>query len=164
MDSQGCTKPPCGQRRLCSDCTDAQVGLRLCWAHVSESTYIFFFTLSLNRLFRTRVFMMINIFFITFCSFLRKHEIIMHKPYHTSAVCNASLCCMLCYILLIRAILQGKGVGRVCMYIGVYFSLWMALHYENTPIQIYWKFYNQKRRKKFRYKILKFSYFCSKHT
>ena len=36
-------------------------------------------------------------------------------------------------------------------------------HYENTPIQIYWKFYHQKLNI-FRWKILIFFlYFCSKH-
>ena len=34
-------------------------------------------------------------------------------------------------------------------------------HYENTPIQIYWKFHHQKP-KVFRLKIWYFSYFCSK--
>ena len=34
-------------------------------------------------------------------------------------------------------------------------------HYENTPIQIYWKFYNEKR-KKFRWKILIFFIFLLK--
>ena len=37
-------------------------------------------------------------------------------------------------------------------------------HYENTPIQIYWKFYNQKRKLFREKKTLIFSYFCSKHT
>ena len=35
-------------------------------------------------------------------------------------------------------------------------------HYENKPIQIYWKFYHQKM-KKIRYIFWYFSYFCSKH-
>ena len=36
------------------------------------------------------------------------------------------------------------------------------IHYENTPIQIYWKFHHQKL-KVFRQKFWYFSYFCSKH-
>ena len=36
-------------------------------------------------------------------------------------------------------------------------------HYENTPIQIYWKLYNQKKRKFSDKKFWYFSYFCSKH-
>ena len=44
--------------------------------------------------------------------------------------------------------------GRACL---------LALHYENTPIQIYWKFYHQKKVN-FQIKIwFFFSYFCSKH-
>ena len=30
----------------------------------------------------------------------------------------------------------------------MYIILWDGSHYENMPIQIYWKFYNQKRKKK----------------
>ena len=37
------------------------------------------------------------------------------------------------------------------------------IHYENTLIQIYWKFYYQKKRKFSDKKFCYFSYFCSKH-
>ena len=47
--------------------------------------------------------------------------------------------------------------------VGSHYPVKFTFHYENTPIQIYWTFYNQKREifqiKKFWY----FSYFCSKH-
>ena len=36
-------------------------------------------------------------------------------------------------------------------------------HYENTPIQIHWKFYNQKWEKFQVKKFRHFSYSCSKH-
>ena len=42
---------------------------------------------------------------------------------------------------------------------------WLTVHYENKPIQIYWKFYRQKmKKKKIRWKCLYFSYFCSKRS
>ena len=37
------------------------------------------------------------------------------------------------------------------------------MHYENTPIQIYWKVYRKKKKKKSDKKIWYFSYFYSKH-
>ena len=39
LDSQGCKCSSPGQRRLWSDCTDAQADLSLCWAHMSEGTF-----------------------------------------------------------------------------------------------------------------------------
>ena len=36
-------------------------------------------------------------------------------------------------------------------------------HYENTPIQLYWKFYHQKKWKFSDKKFWYFSYFCTKH-
>ena len=39
LDSQGCKVSPCGQRRLKSDCADAQADLSLRWAHISEGTF-----------------------------------------------------------------------------------------------------------------------------
>ena len=40
---------------------------------------------------------------------------------------------------------------------------YMMPHYENTPIQIYWKFYRQKTKVLRLKKIWYFSYFCTKH-
>ena len=41
-------------------------------------------------------------------------------------------------------------------------GVYCLYHYENTPIQIYWKFHHQ-TLKSFQIKILIFIYFCSKH-
>ena len=37
-----------------------------------------------------------------------------------------------------------------------------TIHYENMPIQIYWKFYNQKKKETFQIKILIFFKFLLK--
>ena len=50
------------------------------------------------------------------------------------------------------------------MFLTFIFSLWWnsrSFHYENTPFQIYWKFYHQKNEN-FQIKFWYFSYFCSK--
>ena len=39
-DSQGCRVSSCGQRRLWSDCADAQADLSLRWAHMSEGVFL----------------------------------------------------------------------------------------------------------------------------
>ena len=39
LDSQGCKVSSCGQRRLISDCADAQADMSLRWAHMSNSTF-----------------------------------------------------------------------------------------------------------------------------
>ena len=39
LDSLGCKVSSCGQRRLWSDCVDAQADLSLCWAHMSSGTF-----------------------------------------------------------------------------------------------------------------------------
>ena len=39
LDSLGCKVSSCGQRRLSSDCADAQTDLSLLWAHLSEGTF-----------------------------------------------------------------------------------------------------------------------------
>ena len=44
-----------------------------------------------------------------------------------------------------------------------YIELLFDNHYENMPIQIYWKFYHKKKMKIFSKKFWYFSYFCSKH-
>ena len=38
---QGCKVSKCGQRRLRSDCADAQADLSLRWARISEGRYVF---------------------------------------------------------------------------------------------------------------------------
>ena len=59
-----------------------------------------------------------------------------------------------------------RGGSRIVYEGGGWFDLiksrYLFYHYENTPIQIYWEFYHQKK-KTFRWKILVVSYFCSKH-
>ena len=39
LDSQVCNVSLCGQRKLWSDCADAQADLSLRWAHISEGTF-----------------------------------------------------------------------------------------------------------------------------
>ena len=39
LHSQGCKVSSCGQRRLKSDCADAQADLSLRWAHMREGTF-----------------------------------------------------------------------------------------------------------------------------
>ena len=39
LDSEGCKVSSCCQRRLWSDCADAQADLILCWAHMAEGTF-----------------------------------------------------------------------------------------------------------------------------
>ena len=39
LDSQGCKVFSCGQRRLGSDCADAQADLSLRWVHMSEGSF-----------------------------------------------------------------------------------------------------------------------------
>ena len=39
LDSEWCQVSSCGQRRLWSDCADAQADLSLRWAHMSEGTF-----------------------------------------------------------------------------------------------------------------------------
>ena len=39
FDSQGCKASPWGQRRLLSDCVDAQADLSLRWTHITEGTF-----------------------------------------------------------------------------------------------------------------------------
>ena len=43
------------------------------------------------------------------------------------------------------------------------FEVYPSAHYKNTPIQIYWKFYNQKKGKFSDKNFWYFSYSCSKH-
>ena len=43
LDSQRYKVSSCGQRRLWSDCADAQADLSLRWAHMSEDTFSHFF-------------------------------------------------------------------------------------------------------------------------
>ena len=50
----------------------------------------------------------------------------------------------------------------LCSWSYITTSLWMR-HYENRPIQIYWKFYNQKKGKFSDKNFWYFSYFISKH-
>ena len=54
-----------------------------------------------------------------------------------------------------------KDIGELCAATSDFVNQ-TCIHSRNTPIQIYWKFYNRKRKlliKEFRY----FPYFCSKH-
>ena len=42
LDSQGCRLSSYGQRKLWSDCADAQADLSLRWEHISEGTFSYF--------------------------------------------------------------------------------------------------------------------------
>ena len=39
LDSRGYKVSSCGQRRLCSDCAEAQTDLNLHWAHMTKGTF-----------------------------------------------------------------------------------------------------------------------------
>ena len=61
---------------------------------------------------------------------------------------------------------HGHG-GHLIYWSGTIFSCfgreYLGIHYENTPIQIYWKFYHHKDWKFSYEKSWNFSYFCSKY-